>query len=246
MGLDVLGDAYWIDDYGKRLVTAVTVKDIEGVKEVLKEATTGLQSLVLFHKDADKALISTLERSLQIPIPRNEQIAEVLVENFEFMDSLSYQGLVRAEEYAKSLGNNAITGKISEILGDRKERIGIIGVMAYLKEIRNKTVTDASGDKVMLGTLGDAVAFAVDMSDVSNLMKLARWGMHDILDEETLGFVKERIKKKEQKTREMVEFVVESMVERKLVYNTLTEIKRSNSDINVKIKRTRDMLASHS
>jgi hypothetical protein len=242
MGLDALGDAYWIEDYGERLVTAVAGKDIEDVKKVIKEASM-FQPLVLFHKDADKSLLRALEGG---GAQEHKQIAEMLIKNKGFMDSLSYQGLVQTEDFAISSKNYVMKDMISQCLDERRKHIWSIGVLEYLKEIKNKTVTDASGDKVMLGTPGDAVAFSVHTSDVSGLIKLARHGAQGTLDEETLHFVRSKLKKEEPETREMMEFLVDVMVERKIIYDTLTEARRSNSEMGKRIRMARNKLVSHS
>lgn len=246
MGLDALGDAYWIQDKGNKLINAVVtlqvydrteLRGVAAVKSVLNNGVLEYPLDRLFSDQADAALVYACKRSRE---KEYAEIIEVLLSHPSFPEQLSYRGLVLAmDEVTKSRGNKETMEKVFAALEERTKRISENGVKWYVDKIRSNTVSSASGADKMLGSPSDAIAFAVQKIDFKSLITLARLGMEEYLDDETLAFARKRLTQIPAVLAEAMEFVLATM-EGKRDTSKLIESLKQNV---IEIKRTSDGLS---
>ncbi len=114
--------------------------------------------------------------------------------------------------------------KLSGRLEERAKHIGQVGVEGYIDEIKSRTVSSASGGDVMLGTPADAVAFAANEGNMQAMIKLARLGIHEYLDDKTLAFGRSRIARLSGGIGDVIEFVLDTMEERRKIANAVKTV----------------------
>lgn len=215
MGLDALGDSYWIADDGRKLMMAIEWGNADGVKRELGSKDE------MFSDAADSALIYACERSKDA---KYAEIVDVLLEHPYFPNQLSYVGLVLAKKTAeKNYKQEKTIKKVAEALAKRTGEISHMGVEAYIRKIKSHTVYNASDQKVMLKNPADAIAFAAYNGDMQGMIKLAEIGMHKYLDDVVFAFAK-REAGRNPGIGQVIGYVLDTMAERRKMADAIETI----------------------
>jgi len=232
MGLDTLGNAYFVQKDGEKLVSGVQIDSLNSVNEMLQQAHG-----IFFHRHADMALILACKNFGK---KSYEKIVDALLDHPIFPISLSYCGLVLARETAEKSGNEDLAFKIADVLDKREEQIKKIGIFEYLKQIKLRTVDDPPHGEQMLGNPADVIAFAVENSDILALIALAEGRAHEFLDKETLNFIQKRIdNKKDPVVKAFLLYIVGDMVDQKQTDELLNSMESNASSIKSSISSLR-------
>lgn len=190
MGLDALGDAYWLSKRGNKLENAVA----SGEKEDIETIITYELDSEIFSAIADRILLRAMDG--------DPKIVALLLNKYTFAGSLSYRGLLMANEKAKEKKSAELSSLVSAKLEEKTEAIRKLEgaeedaiAMGYLKYLKTRTVSNANGDEVMLTGSDDALMYAVENREMPSLIRLANSDMHRELDEKELDFMRSRVEK---------------------------------------------------
>jgi hypothetical protein len=217
MGLDALGDEYWIRESGTRLENAAASGDAAWVKKELEENFT-YSMRNIFSQSADRTLLRSVYMSDR---KGYADIAILLLNGTGFADSLSYQGLLMANERAKEKNSEELSALLSAMLEHKTQAIKELegakegmAALSYLEHLKTRTVSNADGDEVMLTGPDDALMYAIENGEMLSLIKLANSDMHRELDAEKLSFMRsraERLPAHPAQLKEVAIFVLDVM-----------------------------------
>ncbi len=222
MGLDALGDAYWIRDRGREFGDAVRYKHIEEVKE-----TVGMCP-ELFSDDVDSILFYIVKNSSD---EKYVTISKLLLKDKEFSALFSYIGLFLAKDEAEKSGNKEVITAVEARLNQRTKQIQEEGVEAHLKRIRSRTVTDDQMDNVILGRENDVILFAVETQNSQALVKLASTDAHKYMDGRTFELAKEKAENAPEGVKQVLKFILDAIKERQDIENRMESLRKSTQNM---------------